>query len=316
MSVPEVLYAPAGYLATASDGAPAPWGFDLSYGYDPQGRLESVTGGSELPYALSLAYTAVGGLESKNDLSYGYGELPHAPTTVGGSSLTYDDNGNRATLSAGDVVTTYTHNAAYQLVKAKASDDDTTWWYTYDGRGNLTHQTPNPTSPAVGEIRYHYDAAGMLVKVERYTASGYETMAEAVYDGDGRRRGLTVWALGMSETLTFTIDAPTGQVLRSESTSYGSTSYLYGLGLIGEQGDAWSYHLPDRNATVRQIVDESGTVTLARLYTPLGALLKERGDGWSVYGFLGAEYDQVSGLIYVGGRYYVFRFATDAAQTR
>jgi hypothetical protein len=24
----------------------------------------------------------------------------------------------------------------------------------YDGRGNLTHQTPGPSSPAEGEIRY------------------------------------------------------------------------------------------------------------------------------------------------------------------
>jgi hypothetical protein len=111
------------------------------------------------------------------------------------------------------------------------------------------------------------------------------------YDGDGRRRELTVWALGASETLTFSVDVPTGQVLLAhQSTNSQSTTYLCGLGLIGEQEDEWFYHLPDRERTVRQIVDTSGTVTLARLYTPLGALLKERGDGWSAYGFLGAEY--------------------------
>ena len=82
------------------------------------------------------------------------------------------------------VVTTYTHNATYQLVTAKSGDDGVTWHYTYDGRGNLVRQTPGGTEPAEGETRYTYDAAGHLVRVELYTAGDYTTLAEATCNGD------------------------------------------------------------------------------------------------------------------------------------
>ncbi len=61
-------------------------------------------------------------------------------------------------------VTTYTYNAANQLVTARASDDGVTWYYTFDQRGNLTRQTPGGTAPSEGETRYTYNGAGRLVR--------------------------------------------------------------------------------------------------------------------------------------------------------
>jgi RHS repeat-associated protein len=133
-----------GYLATASDGAPAPWGFDLSYDYDELGRLESVSGSGELPHGLSLDYTAVGNLETRNDLSYDYdvwNALPHAPGGVTGGevplSLFYDANGNRERMEADEVTTDYTYNPENRLTEVTVSAGDvvTQTHYLYDGDG-------------------------------------------------------------------------------------------------------------------------------------------------------------------------------------
>jgi len=55
---------------------------------------------------------------------------------------------------------------------------------------------------------------------------------------------------------------------------------------------------------VRQIVDESDAVTLARTYKPLGGILQEQGPYETVFGFLDAQLDRISGLLYAGGQYY------------
>jgi RHS repeat-associated protein len=43
---------------------------------------------------------------------------------------------------------------------------------------------------------------------------------------------------------------------------------------------------------------------LARSYKPFGGILEERGRYETAFGFLGAQLDHISGLLYAGGRYY------------
>ncbi|HET7089515.1 MAG TPA: hypothetical protein VFL17_12775 [Anaerolineae bacterium] len=73
-------------------------------------------------------------------------------------------------------------------------------------------------------------------------------------------------------TLTFTgtwagfgyLAAPLVQVLVQEEAG-GKTAYLYGVTRVGEQQPAgWVYHLPDALGSVRQLVDNSVQVVLAR----------------------------------------------------
>ena len=96
---------------------------------------------------------------------------------------------------------------------------------------------------------------------------------------------------------------PTGlaQVL-IETTSGQSTHYLPGLAQYG--GNAWSYYLPDRLGSVRQLTDPSGAVMLARSYDPFGNGLEQVGGGQSVFGYTGEQTDP-TGLVYLRARYYL-----------
>jgi len=80
--------------------------------------------------------------------------------------------------------------------------------------------------------------------------------------------------------------------------------YLYGLGVIGSQTDAWSYLLPDGLTSSRQLADANGAITQATAYTPWGDTLAVNGANLA-YGYLGGIMDVATGLIYVGnGQYY------------
>jgi hypothetical protein len=54
----------------------------------------------------------------------------------------------------------------------------------------------------------------------------------------------------------------------------GESTYLYGLGRIGEEGVAGcQYHHGDALGSVRQLTDPGGAISLAKSYEPYGDLL-------------------------------------------
>ena len=84
---------------------------------------------------------------------------------------------------------------------------------------------------------------------------------------------------------TYTLDLAAGltQVLAD-----GEFTYLYGHGRIAQyDGAAFEYFLADGLGSVRQLVDGSGAVTLARSYEPYGEVLRTAGGGATSYGFTG-----------------------------
>jgi YD repeat-containing protein len=107
------------------------------------------------------------------------------------------------------VVTTYTYNAANQLVTAKSDNSPTVWHYAYDQNGSLTDVTPDG-SPGSGALRYTCNAALQLVQVERHDDSDYELVSEMLYDGLGQRRQMTAWEGGLSATTTYAVDSQRG----------------------------------------------------------------------------------------------------------
>jgi RHS repeat-associated protein len=89
------------------------------------------------------------------------------------------------------------------------------------------------------------------------------------------------------------------------TTGSDTTSYLYGLGVIGEETDAWSYGLTDGTNTQRQLTDALGDVTYSARYTPWGDTLESYGSGNFAFGYFGGLMDAATGLLYVGdGQYY------------
>jgi len=115
---------------------------------------------------------------------------------------------------------------------------------------------------------------------------------------------LTGWVSGVAYTTTYaTRIASKVQILQATSGT-NTTSYLYGLNQIGEFGLQSVYYLTDGAGSIRHLVDPNGAVKLARMYEPFGQVLMEKGTGDPIYGYLGAQFDRISGLLYINGRYY------------
>lgn len=104
---------------------------------------------------------------------------------------------------------------------------------------------------------------------------------------------------GVTTNYSLDLNAGLTQVL-----SDGTNTYLYGLGRIGEQqASGFAYHLGDALGSVRQLVDVSGVVQLMRSYEPYGTSLASAGNGSSIYGFTGEQFD-TSNLIFLRARFY------------
>ena len=150
---------------------------------------------------------------------------------------------------------------------------------SHNGNGSLIQTTPGE-EVANGAKRYSYNTAGFLVKVETYSDE-WQPQAEMAYDGLGRaalpersegsnRLAMTGYADGQSVTTIYALD---GRQTLLASAGELTTTYLYGLGVIGEQTDTWAYPLLDGANTARQMVNAEGKVTLTTSYTPWGDTL-------------------------------------------
>ncbi len=103
-------------------------------------------------------------------------------------------------------------------------------------------------------------------------------------------------------TTNFILDLNSGltQVLQD-----GAYTYLYGTDRIAQYGAASTeYFLGDALGSVRQIVDASGAVVLAKSYDPFGNVKASTGTGASRYGYTGEQSDSYIKLIYLRSRYY------------
>ena len=92
-------------------------------------------------------------------------------------------------------------------------------------------------------------------------------------------------------TTNFTLDLNSGltQVLQ-ESSPLRAYTYLYGTDRIAQYGAASTeYFLGDALGSVRQMVDASGAVILAKSYDPYGNAKASTGIGASRYGYTGEQ---------------------------
>jgi hypothetical protein len=159
---------------------------------------------------------------------------------------------------------------------------------------------------ASGAKRYTYNTAGYLMQVETHNGSSWDTQAEMAYNDLGQR--LSMDAAGV--IAYYVMDTSTGLSASGNrpltaTTGNDTTSYLYGLGVIGEDTNAWSYGLTDGTNTQRQLTDAMGEVTYSARYTPWGDTLETYGTGGFAFGYFGGLMDAATGLLYTGdGQYY------------
>ena len=248
------------------------------------GTVTGFTGGTAL-----RRFTAAAALSSATVIAYTYDAL-HRLTRADYSDgryfvYAYDAVGNRltevacsATPTCTPVTTTYTYDDANRLETVNSAP------YTWDDNGNLLVD---------GTFTYTYDAANRLI-----AATDGVTASSFVYNGLGDRVSQTV--AGVVTTYTLDLAAGLTQVLAD-----GTNTYLYGNGRIAQDdGVDFTYFLTDALGSVRQLADDSGTVTLVKSYEPYGDALSSTGAGASSYGYAGELFDSNTGLLYLRARYY------------
>jgi len=143
---------------------------------------------------------------------------------------------------------------------------------------------------------FGYDSAGRLT-----TATVFTLTTRFRYNGLGQRIAVEVVGRG---TTTVTLDTAAGGRILAERTVTGTTTYLYGHDCVGEQrSNEWLYYLSDASGTVRQGADARGYIKGAWRFSPSGTLI-EGPQGMVSHLICGGVYDQSTGLIYKGGRYF------------
>jgi len=214
-------------------------------------------------------------------ITYGYDDLYRLKTATynDGTSFvyTYDAVGNRLTeVTTGGLSISYIYDNANRLTSVDGIP------YGWDNNGNLLSD---------GASTYTYDKANRMKTV----VQGSTTYGN-VYNGQGDRLRQTV--NGVPTTYVLDLNAGLTQVL-----SDGSNTYLYGASRIAEkQTGGWRYYAGDALGSVRQLVDNTGAVTLAKSYRPFGDPFTSAGTGATMYAFTGEQRD-ASGLVFLRARY-------------
>ena len=201
---------------------------------------------------------------------------------------TYDAVGNRLTQDTLAGTNTYTYDIANRLT----SVDGVT--FTWDSKGNLLDD---------GTRTYGYDHANRLTTI----VMGADTFTYS-YNGLGDRLQQTI--NGAPQNYTLDLAAGLTQVLQE-----GTSSYLYGVGRIGEEQPSKStYHISDAIGSVRQLANFSGTTMSVSTFEPFGSVLRRSGSSTSAYAFAGEQFDSSIQLAHL--RYRVYSPASGRFLTR
>jgi len=276
-----------------------PNGVTSAYSYDALNRLTQM-GSSKNSTAISnYAYTlgAAGNRTSVAELSgrtvaYAYDSLYRLTTETvsadpnnknGAGSYTYDNVGNRKTLSS-TLPPAGANNYSYDADDRLASDQ-------YDADGNTVNSLGVANS---------YDFENHLI-----THGG----VTAVYDADGNRVSETVG--GVITNYLVDTQNPTGyaQVVDEVQSGTVTRTYAYGLERISENqiiSSAWtpSFYGYDGHGSVRQLTNAAGTVTDSYDYDAFGNLTNSTGTTPNNYLFAGEQFDPALGMYFLRARYY------------
>ena len=244
---------------------------------------------------------------------------------------TYDNVGNRITMTTSMDTHLYEYDALYQLMnvytlKRSAQEyrydpaGNRTYYrdkdveigdysynnanemiaangvsYTYDGNGNLTSK---------GDFTYSWDFKNQLTEVKKSGA----TVATFVYDGDGRRMRSTYNA--GPTTINYIWDGMS-EILETDGSGNVVTEYLNGAGeILGKirylpSGirQVW-YYLHDGLGSTTYLLDNYGNIVNAYYYEPYGKCWNVTHDPGYNTRFTGKEYEEDLGLYYFFARWY------------
>jgi RHS repeat-associated protein len=231
--------------------------------------------------ATATAIASITPITRTIDYTYdGLQRLTGAVESPGSSfAYTYDLAGNRTGVTVdGTAVLTDTYDAADQVVG-----------WTYDAAGNLTND---------GTTSYGYDATNDLTGT---TTTGQSRAYS--YNGDGTLVAQT--ANSTTSNYTQDLAAAQSQILAG-TVGMTTTDYLYGqdtapLAALTTGTRTW-YGI-DGQGSVRQSLNDSGTVLRVQSYDPFGQI--EAGSSLiGPFGYTGELQDATTGQEYLRARWY------------
>jgi RHS repeat-associated protein len=256
---------------------------DLNYTYDPAGNVtQIVDASSNLPTARTVdyAYDDLDRLLSATATGVASGQSPYTQT------WTYDAIGNILTGPAGSY--TYAGDQGTSYANPHAATQVGSDALTYDPNGNLL--TKGTTAA------YSWDYANRLAtSVVNTTASAY------AYDASGQRVKLLedgVTTIFPSGGYEITAGTPTKQIEANGAT----VATVVGTGASAVPRYVHTDHLTGSNV----VTSSTGTVDELMDYYPYGGIRIDQKAG--TYGvrekYAGHDFDQATGLSYMGARYY------------
>lgn len=202
------------------------------------------------------------------------------------SSYTYDELGNRTSVTKNGTTTNYTYNAEKNRLTTVGSAN-----YSYDSNGNLQSDGTNT---------YTWDNANRLKQVQIGTSTyGY------TYDALGRRvtkivNGTITENYHYDGNRVAYVTNATGTILR-RFTYDASGRPVY----MGENGTIYYYHY-NAHGDVIKLTDLSGASVADYQYDAWGNLTAKTGTlaDDNPYRYAGYWYDAETGLYYLHARYY------------
>lgn len=280
-------------------------GTNVGYNYDNLNRLTKVTNYapdqsviSSYTYELNNAgiRTAVNEYDGSR-VDYGYDDLyrltseTRTGTNAYSISYTYDQVGNRASKNHDGAITNYEYNNRDQLLTETTPAQ--TIQYTYDNSGRTETKTDSS-----GLTTYSWiDNDRMSSVVTPTQTLFYE------YDIDGIKTKLD----NGTNVSNYLIDKqqPYAQVIAEyDAASSLTCEYVFGLERISqERSGIKSTYLADGQGSIRQLTDNTGTVSDTYDYFAFGELLNRTGSTVNEFQYVGEQFDPNVGFYYLRARW-------------
>ena len=243
----------------------------LDYDYTPSSHIEAITDTTDPAQAQTLQYDPLG-------------QLTGADGAFGTLGFTYDESGNRASVSDGAVTEHYT--TAYLnnwLLEAGLTDN------RFDANGNMVER---------GADLFTYDSRNRLVgasaggQVALYTYNHLNQRVSKSVDGATR-----LFVYDQAGNLIAEIDADTGQPLAEYIWLEGTPIAFV------QSGQTYQVHV-DHLGTPKVLTDASGQVGWKADYSPFGkASINSQGPTFKLR-FPGQYFDAETEIHYNWNRYY------------